>query len=189
MSFRFPYPFPVIAFLYGMFCTLSCPTFYAQSNAGPARAINVVYYGFILTSYIALFYLAGWVYNKTKTWEISFRPESGTGSPISVYCCLMLLVLVLQFCIGLHDDTIKQASSVQALRDIIHGTAAAYDREYADRILLLETSEEQDIVLLPYQHQPLTVYVGDYGGDPTQVSNQALAKWYGQHSVTIDYEN
>lgn len=180
MHFSFPHPFLMIAFLYGLFCALSCPTFYAQSNAGPARALNVVYYGFILTSYIALLYLAGWVHNKRKIPEDSVSP---------IYGSLLLLVLILQICIGLNDDTFKQAASIQALRDIVHGTAAAYDQEYRTRIQLLESSPEADIVLLPYQYQPLTVFVGDYGWDPSQVSNQAFAKWYGHASIVIDYSS
>lgn len=180
MSFRFPCPFLAAAFLYGMFCALSCPTFYAQSNTGPARAVNVCYYGFILTSYMALFYLVGWVYNKWR----------GSTAPLGpIYCSLLLLVLTIQLCIGLVDNTIRQAASVRALQDIVSGAAAAYDQEYHDRIRLLEISAEPDIVLTPYQHQPQTVYVGDYGGDSSQVSNQALAMWYGHRSVTVDYSS
>lgn len=181
MRFRFPYPFLVLLFMYGMFCTLSCPTFYAQSNTGPARALNVIYYGFILTTYISLFYLAGWVYNKHRDlW-------GGLHILLPVYCKLLALVLIIQVCIGLNDNTVKLAASVQALRDIVTGTAAAYDREYHDRIQLLESSDEPDLVLVPYQNQPLTVYVGDYGAIASQVSNQALARWYGHNSVVIDY--
>lgn len=182
MSFRFPCPFLAVGLMYGLFCTLSCPTFYAQSNAGPARALNVVYYGFILTSYIALFYLAGWVYNKRKVKEETAPLSSVSGG-------LLLLVLTLQICIGANDDTLKLASSVQALRDLVHGTAAAYGQEYQERIRLLETDDAPDVVLLPYQHRPLTVYVGDYGADPAQVSNQALARWYGHRSVIVDYDS
>lgn len=184
MSFRFPCPLLAVLFLYGMFCALSCPTFYAQSNTGPARAVNVCYYGFILTSYIALFYLAGWVYNKRKA-----SVERDTAPLKPIYCCLLILILIMQLGIGMVDNTLRQTAGVRALQDIVSGTAAAYDREYHDRIRLLETSAEADIVLVPYQHQPQTVYVGDYGGDSSQVSNQALAAWYGHRSVVIDYSS
>lgn len=181
INFRFPHPFLVTAFLYGMFCTLSCPTFYAQSNTGPARVLNVIYYGFILTSYISLLYLAGWVYNKHRNlWE---------QLPIlyPVYCQLLIMGIILQVCIGLNDDTIRFSSSIQAMQDIVSGTAAAYDQEYHNRLQLLEGSEASDIVLRPYQNQPLTVYVGDYGAYTDQDSNQALARWYRHNSVVVDY--
>ena len=190
MSFRFPYPFLAVIFLYGMFCALSCPTFYAQSNAGPARAVNVCYYGFILTSYMALFYLAGWGYHKVRGSACHKSSREGDNSPLKfAYCSLLFLVLITQLCIGTVDGTLRQAASVRALQDIVSGTAAAYDREYRERILLLETSAEPDIVLMPYQYQPQTVYVGDYGGDSSQVSNQALAAWYGHRSVIVDYSS
>ncbi|MDE5892170.1 MAG: hypothetical protein K2H45_04505 [Acetatifactor sp.] len=187
MSFSFPCPFLAVIFLYGMFCTLSCPTFYAQSNAGPARAVNVCYYGFILTSYMALFYVTGWGYHKCKKLLNACEDVSGTGILQSVYYSLLFFVLIMQLCIGMVDNSLRQATSVRALRDIVSGTAAAYDQEYHERIRLLETSDEPDIVLMPYQHQPQTVYVGDYGPDTSQVSNQALAAWYGHRSVIIDY--
>lgn len=190
MSFRFPCPFLVVIFLYGMFCALSCPTFYAQSNAGPARAVNICYYGFILTSYTALFYLAGWGYHKIMGSVCQSTCQKEDNSPFKiVYCSMLFLVLITQLCIGTIDGTLRQATSVQALKDIVSGTAAAYDQEYRERILLLETSAEPDIVLMPYQHQPRTVYVGDYGADATQVSNQALAAWYGHRSVIVDYSS
>lgn len=183
MEFRFPHPFLVTAFLYGMFCTLSCPTFYAQSSTGPGRALNIIYYGFILTSYISLFYLAGWVYNRHK--------DSGDRLHVlrPVYFRLLALTIVLQVCIGLNDNTIKLASSVQALRDIVHGTAAAYDREYNERIEILRNSDVPDLVFMPYQNQPLTVYVGDYGPNADQDSNRALARWYGHDTIVIDYSS
>lgn len=189
ISFRFPCPFLALIFLYGMFCALSCPTFYAQSNTGPARAVNVCYYGFILTSYIALFYLVGWIYNKRKASVCCQScPEENTALLTSpIYRSLLLLVLVTQLSIGMVDKTLLQTSCFLALQDIVSGTAAAYDQEYQDRIRLLETSDEPDIILMPYRHQPKTVYVGDYGGDSSQVSNQALAAWYGHRSVIVDY--
>ena len=183
MDFHFPHPFLVTAFLYGMFCTLSCPTFYAQSSTGPGRALNIIYYGFIFTSYISLFYLAGWVYNRYR--------DSGDRLHVlhPVYFRLLALVVVLQVCIGLNDNTIKLSASVQALQDIIRGTAAAYDREYNERIELLQNSNVSDLVLMPYQNQPLTVYVGDYGPNADQGSNQALARWYGHDTIVIDYSS
>lgn len=43
------------------------------------------------------------------------------------------------------------------------------------------------MILPPYQHRPQTIYAGDYGQDPAQGSNQALAEWYGLRSVFVDY--
>nr|WP_300842280.1 DUF6056 family protein [uncultured Acetatifactor sp.] len=189
MSFRFQYPFLVIGFLYGMFCTLSCPTFYAQSNTGPARAVNIIYYGFILTSYIAFFYLAGWIYRKFQTVFSMNDCGNRIQGPVihSTYGYLLILAIVLQLCIGFNDDTVKQASSIRALADLVSGTAAAYDREYYDRLKLFESVGEGDVILPPYQYRPQTIYAGDYGQDPTQGSNQALAEWYGLRSVFVDY--
>ncbi len=183
LKYRFSHPFIVTAFMYGMFCALSCPTFYAQSSTGPGRVLNVVYYGFVITSYISLFYLAGWVYNNCGELQDKLHVL------FPLFCKLLVPITVLQICIGLNDDTVMLSASVQAVRDIVRQTGSAYDREYKARIRHLQELPPSDIVLMPYQNRPLTVYVGDYGPAADQGSNRALARWYGHNSIIVDYSS
>ncbi len=60
-TFRFPCPFLAVGLLYGIFCSMSCPTFYTMNSTGPARAVAAVYYGFVLFSMLSYGYLLGYV--------------------------------------------------------------------------------------------------------------------------------
>ena len=60
-TLRFRYPLLVIGFCYGIFCSMSCPTFYTMNSTGPARAVAIVYYGYILTFFVCYGYLLGYL--------------------------------------------------------------------------------------------------------------------------------
>ena len=185
MDFSFPCPMIVTFFLFGFFSALSCPTFYAQSNAGPARALNLSSYGFLLTSYIAVFYFCGYVLQKLKQ-RITLSENKPSHFAVT-YAFFLLTLLVIQCGIGLQNDTLLLFSSVQAVRDIADGSVFAYEAEYQARLTTLQNAAGEDVVFLPYQNRPRTVLVGDYGQNPTQGSNAAMAKWYGVNSVIVDY--
>lgn len=196
-SFRFPMPLIVVGFLFGFFSSLSCPTFYAQSNAGPGRALNLSCYGFLLTSYTALFYVIGYLLRKYKESSLpSPEVEGGMFSSLKdsklaswkgIYALIIITVLFFQIGIGYMDDTLFLFTSVEATKDILDGSAVAYHQEYLQRMDMLRNAPDEDVVLVPFVNRPLTILVGDYGSDPEQVSNQALAKWCGNRSVQVDY--
>lgn len=62
ISFRFRYPLVAAAFTYGIFCSMSCPTFYTMNSTGPARVVSIVYYGFHLAAFICYIYFMGWLH-------------------------------------------------------------------------------------------------------------------------------
>ena len=179
---KFKLPGLVLAFLYGLFCAMQCPTMYAEGTTGPGRVVNVIWYGFILLSYVAVFYLLGWICNTTKEiWLIDKR----RWYLVWVFACVVLLVV--QVGIGWKNGSIKNMTTLKAVSDITSGRAKAYDLEYKARLDVLENSEEEDIVFREYVHKPKTVYVGDYSSDAEENSNSHLAKWYGKKTVTVYY--
>jgi len=188
-QFRFPMPLLVAGFLFGLFSSLTCPTFYAQSNAGPGRALNLSCYGFILTSYLALFYFVGYLFRKYKEGNFSLPAleEDKQYSWKGIYALLLATILLFQIGIGSMDDTLYLFTSVEATKDILNGSVFAYHQEYLQRINTLTNAPDADVVLTPFVNRPLTVFVGDYGQNPNQESNVALARWYGNHSVMVDY--
>ncbi|MBQ7920019.1 MAG: hypothetical protein IJ324_08790 [Lachnospiraceae bacterium] len=182
LTWRFAYPLLVVAFLYGLFCAMICPTMYAMANSGPGRAVNVYHYGFILLSYLAYFYGLGWVMQKlATTWELlvsSFR---------NAWFIVLGCMIVLQLGISYNNGTIRELASVKAISDIVSGTAEAYDAEYDARLEQLQNDSIMDVVFAPFVNQPRTVYVGDLGQDAGFGANQAMARWYGKNSVVVDW--
>lgn len=187
LTFSFPLPAVVVGFLFGFFSSLSCPTYYAQSNAGPGRALNLSSYGFILTSYTALFYVLGYLMKRYDKELESIRNK--TACKRKWIFLLPFLLLIWNLGYGCFTGKVFLFPVTQAMQDICSGEIVAYHQEYKDRLLLMESSKGRDVVLTPFLHRPHTVYVGDYGADPKQGSNQALAKWYGVASIRVEYEN
>lgn len=74
VSFRFRNPVLVLGYLYGIFCSMSCPTFYAMNTTGPARVLAIVYYGFMGFTLIGYYYLLGFLYRWWEQRKVLFVP-------------------------------------------------------------------------------------------------------------------
>lgn len=186
-NYRFAFPLLVDLFLFGFFSSLTCPTFYAQSNAGPARALNLSIYGYLLTSYTAFFYTLGYILKKIqgKSFFKKFLCKCNSYKIATIPVLMILFFMQTQY--GIQDGTFQQFSTVQALTDLQSGTIFAYSKEYQNRIEYLQTTQEMNIVFSPYRNQPCTVYVGDYADFKDQGSNIAFARWYHKESIIVDY--
>jgi len=182
-NFSFKWPLAVIVLCYGLFCAMQCPTMYAESSTGQGRVINVIYYGFILYSYTATFYVWGWVCKKLK-----LADEVDRYSLWRSWCVVFVIVLTFACGIGIRNDSIKNMTSVKAFSDITSGRGDAYHQEYVERLEMLQRSDVQDVVFRNFESKPKVLYVGDFAPDPTIESNQKLAAWYGKQSVTVLYE-
>lgn len=189
MKYKFSYPLIVVGFLYGLFCAMQCPTYFSMASTGPGRVLNLIRYGFVMCSYTAVFYVGGWAYRKVKS--VLPIAEADRHSLIKelkvIWIVLFAVTLGFGGMIGLRDDTIKEASTIKALSDIVSGCGEAYNLEYENRLEVLRQSQDGDIVFKPFVNQPKTVYVGDLGQDASVVSNAAMAKWYGQKTVIVDW--
>ena len=185
LPWKFSYPLLLVGFLYGMFCSMICPTMYAQSTAGPGRAVNLYRYGFVLLSYIAVFYVTGWCIRKLEQHvsDIERLIQSFKGFGILAIGCM----IVLQLGISYNNGSIKDISVVKAVSDIISGTGEAYNAEYEARLEALRAEHNGDVVFTPFVNQPQTVYVGDLGQDASFGANQAMAQWYHKNSVIVDW--
>jgi len=179
---KFRLPGLVLAFLYGLFCAMQCPTMYAEGTTGPGRVVNVIWYGFILLSYVAVFYLLGWICNTAKEiWLI----DKGRLYLVWMFVCAVFLVV--QVGIGWKNGSIKNMTTLKAVSDITSGRAKAYDLEYGQRIAILHDTSIEEVVFEEYRNKPKTVYVGDYSPDASEGANIHLAKWYRKQNVRVNY--
>lgn len=183
-AFRFPCPLLVIGYLYGVFCSMSCPLFYTMNSTGPARAVAVIYYGYILFSFGGYVYLLGFICRKVRERErkapLSERRRIAlTGTA----CAVAALLLFWQVVTGAAAD----CTTSVAIENLTSGEAVAYDLEYRERLALLEGESETDIVLKPFVHQPAMLYVGDFPGDPGDPTNVKAAQYFRKASVRVEY--
>lgn len=174
--FQFRYPVIVLGLIYGIFCSASCPTFYTMNSTGPARAVAVCYYLFILFTFAAYAYGLGYLYQKVLH-KVQIRTGWRVGVPVVVLCALLLIQLL--------DGSLTETTSVKAFRSIASGEAAAYEEEYLNRLAILEDDTIEDAVLPPYVSRPELLYVGDLSDDPQQPANRKVALFYGKKTVRI----
>lgn len=216
-TFRFPCPLVAVGLLYGIFCSMSCPTFYTMNSTGPARAVAAVYYGFVLFSMLAYGYLLGYVLRwqrerkmvktgaakaaSTKAAERQLEEESMcmasakrlpaeafAGKKVRCLPGVAAAGTAAALCAGLLlTGELRDCTTGKAITLLVSGEAAAYEQEYQERYRLFTDSREQELVLKPYLNQPEMLYVGDFAADAEEPTNQKLARFFEKISVRVEY--
>ncbi len=210
---RFPYPLLVIGFTYGVFCSMSCPTFYTMNSTGPARAVAIVYYSFQLTALFMYVYLLGYLERVLRerrgaenmstgedgvvsmaspddsvcTEKADAKPDAakaGTRKGIPAVCAICVLLAVFQIATG----KAAELTAVKAVNLLASGEAAAYEEEYLARMDILKDKSVSEAVLPAFVHQPDMLYVGDLSGDADEPTNVKVAEYFGKKSVRVSEE-
>lgn len=180
MKFRFPVL--VIGFMYGIFCSMSCPLFYTMNSTGPARAVAIVYYGFMITLFISYGYLLGYLHRiveeRRHAERITFNMPVLSG---------FLVVCILLVGAQIWRGEVAGTTTGKAVKLLVSGEAAAYEEEYQERLKVLTDDTVQDVVLSSYQHRPDMLYVGDFAADAYTEASQKGAKYFGKNTLRVEY--
>ncbi len=179
ISWSFHYPVFVLGFAYGIFCSMSCPTFYSMNSTGPARVVSIVYYGFVLTTFFCFYYLLGYLYRK-----ISLLKSRTVYRNITVITSVIALLLLLYQC---QSGKVLNCTTVKAVRGLVSGEAMTYGQEYQERLVLLRDDTVTEVILPPFEHTPDMLYVGDLPDDPEAAENRKMAQFYGKKSIIVDW--
>ena len=206
---RFRYPLIVIGFVYGIFCSMSCPTFYTMNSTGPARAVAIVYYSFILATFFCYYYLLGWIYQSFATRrglkkELGAPEQLGEGKEAeygegrkpervgikrgAYMTGVSLVAILLIITLGITGE-LASCTTIRAINVLATGEARAYELEYRERLRLLEDEKVTDVVLKPFVYKPDMLYVGDLSSDSEEPTNQKVAQYFGKNSVAIGAVN
>lgn len=198
-TWRFRYPVLVLGFVYGIFCSMSCPTFYTMNSTGPARAVAVVYYSFILATFFCYYYLLGWICRRGLPW-LSRRSGGrtsitktgylisdntvifGKGRQAAIVSFIAGALLFLQAATG----QLALCTTARAVEVLVTGEARAYDREYGERLRLLRDESIEEAVLTPFENRPDMLYVGDLSSDPDEPTNVKVAQYFGKRAVSVE---
>ncbi len=183
LQWSFRYPVLIIGFVYGIFCSMSCPTFYTMNSTGPARAVAIVYYGFILATFFSYYYLLGYVYRKCEKKEMQIL-QSGKMHGKKIVIVMSALCLLLMVIQGFNGN-ILTCTTAKAVNALASGEAQAYEQEYKERMQLLGNESLTDVIFTPYRNTPDMLYVGDLSADPQEPTNQKVARYFGKNSVAV----
>lgn len=189
IKFTFPMPLLVVGFIHGVFCSMSCPTFFAQGSTGPARVMAIVYYGFMLSTLVNYYYLLGYLYRWWQTRVVWKEAAGDMGEGLKRYVPGLMAAGLLLFLIGaqIYSGEMTKCSSVQAIKVIASGEAAAYEQEYRERLKVLQDDSVRDVEFEPYTCQPAMLYVGDFTGDVDNPNNVRIAKYFNKDSIKVNY--
>ncbi len=185
---KFRYPIIVCGLIFGIYCSSSCPTFYAQGNGGAARVFCLVYYIMVLAETLIYFYALGalcrWLESEEK--KAAFLKKS-----YWLLTCVGILLLVLCW-INPFAQNPKRLNGLTAWITIINGDADYYEEQYQERLLVLKDDTIKDAVLEPYDVPEALIsflHVGDISSDKNQHVNKSVAVAYGKDSVIIQSNN
>ena len=188
IPFTFPLPVLAVGFIHGIACSMSCPTFYAQGNTGPARVMAIVYYGFMLSTLVNYYYVLGWFYQWWKVRVTVQAASVGEKRGLRVWTPQIAATAVVLFLFAgqIYAGEFANCSSVQAAEVLLSGEAAAYEMEYRERLKVLCDDSVKDVVFKPYEHQPAMLYVGDFTPDAENENNVEIAKYFHKESIKVD---
>ena len=183
ITFRFQYPLIFVGLAYGIFCSMSCPMFYTMNSTGPARAVDIVYYAFILFTFGSYGYLLGYLhrlteekglYEKLMQWKLQIK-------------CIAAAMVVVLVGVQIISGSASQLTVGKAINLLASGEVQAYHEEYQERLRVLEDSTITDVTFMPFKHQPDMVYVGDMGPDAGDITNQKIARYFDKASVRVQW--
>ncbi|MFQ9901754.1 MAG: DUF6056 family protein [Ruthenibacterium sp.] len=176
IRFRWPLFFLVLTF--GLYAAQFCPTWYALKQAGPARLLDIIFYSAFFWMAVNLFYFLGWL--QRRLWaENGAVPQArySLGFVAAVAAALAL------GCFAMRD--MLNFTSIQALNALRTGQAQLYHSEFCARVEVLEDAAVADAVLQPYSRHPRILYFDDATPDAANWRNEAMADYYGKHSVIV----
>jgi hypothetical protein len=186
VKFTFRYPVFVAAFIYGIFCSMECPTFYAMNSTGPARVLAIVYYGFDLFSLAGYYYILGYLYRWCEAAKLTVMTDDTPKQRYAPQLLAAALFVYLAF-MQIYSGQLRECTSYKAMNLIRSGEAEAYEQEYQERLSVLKDDTVKDVVFSPYIHQPEMLFVGDFQGNTDNINNQKVAEYFGKNSVMVQY--
>lgn len=178
-KFRFPLLFLVLAF--GFFAALSTPPFYAMSNQGGLRQINMYYYAYYLWLAVSVLYLEGWIVSKIK--------EGGAFTKIAKFRYICIFVALVMIASGTVIYGLKSTAFFTTFLDLKSGRAQRYDAEYKRIVALIEQSGPEDVVYTSDINEwPNSFYrLGlENRGDVGYWVNSDMAKWFGVGAIELE---
>jgi len=177
-TFRFRFPIVAVGLSFGLFCSMSCPTFYTMNSTGPARVVAIVYYGFLLSVFFSYSYLLGYLNRRVKEGRKEISPKTTV-----IFMAAALLLGMEQVAAGHAAET----TVGKAVGLLVSGEAAAYEREYQERMRILEDETIRDVVFSPYENQPEMLYVGDFAQEAEDETNRKAAQYFHKDSLRVQY--
>lgn len=184
-DYRYPLPFLVTLFTWGIFAAQFTPNLYALGIAGTGRIQNLYRFTFYIFLYGNEFYWLGWFLRKNREQGDSVK-EKGTGRSGLLLAGWLagggLFLLSLSVWGG---STVTSYSALQSLR---RGEARQYWEEQQERLRILQDETVAEARLKPFSCAPYVLFFSDISRDGGDWLNQSVAEYFGKEKVILDAE-
>ena len=129
----------------------------------------------------ALYYLL----KNSKRERLSNSPQK--YSLYAVGTVWLVLLAVLTICRPWSETYVKP-HGITAAKALVSGDAAYYDRQYKERVEILQDDSEADVFFAPLdvpESLNYSLFLGDLSTDESMDVNQKIAQIYGKKSVRV----
>jgi hypothetical protein len=157
-----------------MFCVVYMPT----GSYGEGRLTNVVWFSFMIFSWINYAFLVIYLYSH-KYILIKSAGHPVIWTVLTVFCLFVLFA-------GKCGDA--RSSSYTACTEILSGDAQLFAQEWDERYVLLEDDSIKDVAFVPLSVRHSMLFLSDLSTDPSHWLNGAVSGYYGKDSVYLLYE-
>lgn len=188
-TWKFRYPVIVCGLILGIYCSASCPTFYAQNSSGAARVFCLVYYIMMLAQAMVYFYALGAVYRFLQRFKEKKIIQAIAGHKVLYTQLVLLLIYVVAAFLRNDAMILVKPNPLIAAECLMNGDAAYYEQQYQDRLEILRDESVSEVVFEPYdvpEKLMYFLYVGDISGDEMYYENKKMAVIYGKESIRVE---
>ena len=186
---KFAFPVPIVVTLLSI-CSISCmftPSLYAMGGSGPDRLINIIKLWFLLLLFVNEGYWMGYVARRLKdgapAWAQKLKEYMGRID-VRIYTVMVLALLFLSFVIKV-EDRLYDYSSYGAYVSLKAGEAQAFDREYKERLEILNGPGDE-VTVKAFKVKPRLLFFDDIREDSYNWRNASVAAWYGKMRVYLE---
>lgn len=177
-----------LSLLICLFVSTFTPTLYSGNGIGPERAQNIRFLLWVILCIASEFLVAehaiNWIKKNGHSSALENLQVWFTPKKAILLLGVLAVAVFLSGMRGYYFNKFDCFTSVSAAHSLITGDAQEYDRVADEREQLL-LSEETNVVLPPFTTRPYLLYFNDVTSDPSDLSNIAMAEYYGKESIIV----
>ncbi len=178
LDFSFKFPLLFIGFSFCIFSATFTPTVYGTGGIGGGRAVNIMFFFYLLLLFADVTYLLGWLHKKILMQKID---DSKTNHISLPYFASAFLFMILS-CNWLAINTF---SSVSAYYSLTTGEAKTYDAEMGSRFTLYGDKSKTNVEVNAFSVRPYVLYFDDITTEADDIKNYQAACFFGKETIKI----
>lgn len=181
----FKYPLIVLIFIYCIFSAEFTPTLYSAANIGEGRLWNIMYISYLIFVVIGIYYIIGFIRKQLIEKNIFSKNSSkNIISLVEEYGAWIFLITLGLITINTYIDRESMATQ-QTYRLLKSNEAKIYDKEYKERVKILEDNSIKKVKFKSLSVYPYPIFYCEFSEDETSWLNKPIAKIYNKDYVKL----